>query len=79
MVVKDDLEQKQVKLSGEELDIIKRLQEGLFPESGYDPYEVARPLLVVSSRDDGFALASRKWSGSAARRKSTRWRYGPSC
>ncbi|KAJ1987528.1 Ribosome biogenesis protein erb1 [Dimargaris cristalligena] len=37
--VPNTLSQTDVKLTDEELQIIKRLQGGLFPDAGYDPYE----------------------------------------
>ncbi|CAG8563581.1 23228_t:CDS:10 [Dentiscutata erythropus] len=37
--VKDVLSQQNVKLSDEELEIIRRIQMGAFPDPNYDPYE----------------------------------------
>lgn len=38
--VTDKVEGKEVVLNDEELDIIKRLQEGSIADAGYNPYEV---------------------------------------
>ncbi|RIB16015.1 ribosome biogenesis protein ERB1 [Gigaspora rosea] len=39
LCVKDVLSQQNVKLSEEELEIIRRIQMGAFPDPNYDPYE----------------------------------------
>jgi hypothetical protein len=39
--VYDELMQQDVVLSEEDLEVIKRLQEGRIPDVNYDPYEVS--------------------------------------
>lgn len=39
MSAKDNLLQQNVKLTDEELEIIRRIQMGSFPEKDFDPYE----------------------------------------
>lgn len=38
--MRDELEQQDVVLSAEDLEMIKRIQKGSFPEAEYDPYAV---------------------------------------
>lgn len=39
MSVKDNTLQQNVRLTDEELEIIRRIQSGEFPDPNYDPYE----------------------------------------